>query len=285
MIPTDPRPPLSRGAARLDEVFASARREGRAALAAYLPVGYPTVETSVAALRELGRHADVLELGLPFSDPLMDGPAIQRAGAAALAGGFRIRHLLAAVRELAATSPAALLVMTYWQPVARYGPGRLAAGLAEAGAAGVVLPDLPVEEAGAWLAAARAHGLHTVFVVAPNADDARLARICAAGGGMVYAPAVAGVTGASAPPSAGLPAFVARLRTLTSLPVGVGIGVSTPAQAQRVGRFADAVIVGSALVRCLLDAPGPAGVRAAAALAADLAGAVRGAARLPAVPA
>ncbi|MGP3750002.1 tryptophan synthase subunit alpha [Streptomyces sp. IBSNAI001] len=268
-------PPLTRAASRLDQVFAATRAQGRAALAAYLPVGFPTFSQSMDALHAVAAHADVLELGVPFSDPMMDGPIIQQATAQSLAGGFRMRHLFEAARQLSATSAVALLVMTYWQPVARYGPRRFADELALAGVAGVILPDLPVEEAGEWLAAARARGLHTVFVVAPNSSDARLARVCAAGSGMVYAPAVAGVTGAQGPLASGLPAFVDRLRAVTAVPVGVGIGVSTPDQAAIVSTFADAVIVGSALIRRLQTAPGPAGVRAAASLARDLADGVR----------
>ncbi|WP_051853233.1 tryptophan synthase subunit alpha [Streptomyces sp. NRRL S-146] len=268
-------PPLTKAASRLDQVFAATRAQGRAALAAYLPVGFPTFSQSMDALHAVAAHADVLELGVPFSDPMMDGPIIQQATAQSLAGGFRMRHLFEAARQLSATSAAALLVMTYWQPVARYGPRRFADELALAGAAGVILPDLPVEEAGEWLAAARARGLHTVFVVAPNSSDARLARVCAAGSGMVYAPAVAGVTGAQGPLASGLPAFVDRLRAVTAVPVGVGIGVSTPDQAAIVSTFADAVIVGSALIRRLQTAPGPAGARAAASLARDLADGVR----------
>lgn len=268
-------PPLTKAASRLDQVFAATRAQGRAALAAYLPVGFPTFSQSMDALHAVAAYADVLELGVPFSDPMMDGPIIQQATAQSLAGGFRMRHLFEAAHQLSATSAAALLVMTYWQPVARYGPQRFADELALAGAAGVILPDLPVEEAGEWLAAARARGLHTVFVVAPNSSDARLARVCAAGSGMVYAPAVAGVTGAQGPLASGLPAFVDRLRGVTAVPVGVGIGVSTPDQAAIVSTFADAVIVGSALIRRLQTVPGPAGVRAAASLARDLADGVR----------
>ncbi|MET9934800.1 MULTISPECIES: tryptophan synthase subunit alpha [unclassified Streptomyces] len=259
---------------RLDQVFATSRAQGRAALAGYLPVGFPTFSQSLDALHAVAEHADILEIGLPFSDPMLDGPVIQQATARSLANGFRMRHLFEAIRQLSSAS-AALLVMTYWQPVARYGPRRFADALALSGAAGVILPDLPVEEAGEWLASARDLGLHTVFVVAPNSSDARLARICAAGSGMIYAPAVAGVTGVRKPVASGLPAFVDRLRAVTAVPVGVGIGVSSPAQANAVGSFADAVIVGSELIRRLQAAPGPAGLRAAASFAQELAHGVR----------
>ncbi|WP_455355889.1 tryptophan synthase subunit alpha [Streptomyces sp. SYSU K217416] len=271
---TELRPP-SWAAARLDHAFARSRARGHALLAAYLPVGYPTFDQSLDTLHVLAKHADVLELGLPFTDPMMDGPVVAAAAAQSLAAGFRIRHLFLAVRELSATSSADLLVMTYWQPVYRYGPQRFAAELAAAGAAGVILPDLPVEEASPWLAASSAHGLHTVFVTAPNASDARLSRVCAAASGMVYAPAVAGVTGATGPLHSGLRDFVNRLRALSSLPVGVGIGVSTAEMASEVAEYADAVIVGSAIIRRLGSAPGARGTAAAAALAAELADGIR----------
>ncbi|WP_331718355.1 tryptophan synthase subunit alpha [Streptomyces sp. NBC_00624] len=257
----------------LGEAFATARTEGRAALAAYWPVGYPTVDQSMDALHAISAYADILELGVPFSDPMLDGPTIQHAMAQALAHGFRMRHLFTAIRELAASS--AVLVMTYWQPVAHFGPDRFAAELACAGAAGVILPDLPLEEAGPWLDAARAHGLHTVPVVAPASTDARLARVCAAASGMIYAPAVAGVTGTQGPLASGLVPFVDRVRAVTAVPVGVGFGVSTADQAAIVASFADAVIVGSALIRQLNTLPGPAGIAATVELARDLADGVR----------
>jgi tryptophan synthase alpha chain len=257
----------------LGAAFATARADGRAALAAYWPVGYPTVDQSMDALHAISAHTDILELGVPFSDPMLDGPTIQHAMAQALAHGFRMRHLFAAIRELAASS--AVLVMTYWQPVAHFGPDRFAAELACAGAAGVILPDLPLEEARPWLDAARTHGLHTVPVVAPASTDARLARVCAEASGMIYAPAVAGVTGTQGPLASGLVSFVDRLRSVTAVPVGVGFGVSTADQAAIVSTFADAVIVGSALIRQLNTTPGPAGIAAAAELARDLADGVR----------
>ncbi|WP_331736113.1 tryptophan synthase subunit alpha (plasmid) [Streptomyces xanthophaeus] len=267
---------LSPGAAsRLDQALAQARGEGRAALAAYLPAGYPTLGESIDALRLLAATADVIEVGLPYSDPLMDGPVIQQAAAQALRAGFRTEHLFTTVRELAAASRAALVVMTYWQPVHHYGPDRFAKRLAAAGGAGVIIPDLPVEEATDWLSAAQEHSLDTVFVVAPNTTDQRLARVCAASSGMVYAPVTASVTGSQGPLHPGLRAFVDRLRTLTHLPVGVGIGVSTPEQAALVGSYADAVIVGSAFIRAIEGIPGPAGALQAALLAQRLADGLR----------
>ncbi|MFD9773386.1 tryptophan synthase subunit alpha [[Kitasatospora] papulosa] len=262
-------------ASRLEQALANARGEGRAALAAYLPAGYPTLDQSLDALHLLATTADVIEIGLPYTDPLMDGPVIQHAAAQALRAGFRTEHLFTTVRELAAASRTALVVMTYWQPVHHYGPARFAQRLAAAGGAGVIIPDLPVEEATDWLRAAQEHGLDTVFVVAPNTTDQRLTRVCAAASGMIYAPATAGVTGSQGPLHPGLHTFVDRLRTLTHLPIGVGIGVSTPQQAAIVGSYADAVIVGSAFIRAIETSPGPAGALQAALLAQRLADGLR----------
>jgi tryptophan synthase alpha chain len=251
-----PEGPAPGAPARFDQVLARARADNRAALATYLPAGYPNQAQSLRILHRLAEVTDVIELGWPYSEPSLDGPVIQRAGAQSLAAGFRVRHLLESIRSLA-TSPASVLVMAYFPPLFKYGLDRAARDLAQAGAAGVILPDLPIEEADAWLTAAQHVGLHTVFVVAPSTTDARLARICAAAGGMLYAPAVAGVTGSTGPLHGALPAFVQRLRAATDLPIGVGIGISTPAQAQEVSRIADVTIVGSALIRTMDAAHGP----------------------------
>lgn len=240
--------------ARFDQVLARARADNRAALATYLPAGYPTQVQSLRILHRLAEISDVIEVGWPYSEPILDGPVIRRASSQSLAAGFRVSHLLDSVRSLA-MSPASVLVMAYYPPLYQYGLERAARELARAGAAGVILPDLPIEEAHAWLTAAR-HLLHTVFVVAPSTTDNRLARICAAGGGMLYAPAVAGLTGSTGPLDDALPDFVQRLRSATALPIGVGIGISTPAQAQEVSRIADVTIVGSALIRTMEAANG-----------------------------
>lgn len=256
--------------------FAKARAENRPALVGYLPAGFPTVAGGIAALRALvAAGVDVVEVGLPYSDPVMDGPVIQRAAQAALDGGVRTRDVLSTV-EAVATAGVPVLVMTYWNPVERYGVQAFARDLAAAGGAGLITPDLIPEEASPWLAAADAHGLDRVFVVAPSSTDARLAMTAAACRGFVYAASVMGVTGARDRPSDAAPALVGRLRQVTDLPVGVGLGVRDGAQAAAVGRYADGVIVGSALVGCLLDAPDSAtGLAALAALVADLAAGVR----------
>ncbi|HWU11001.1 MAG TPA: tryptophan synthase subunit alpha [Streptomyces sp.] len=274
-MPVHPPHAPGRAALALDAAF----RARGPLLGAYLPAGYPDRATSLDLLHQLALASDVVEVGWPYTDPMMDGPVIQEAGAQALAAGFTVRHLMETVRSLAPITH--VLVMGYYQPLYRYGLRRAAEELAAAGAAGVILPDLNIDEAAPWLAEARRVGLHTVFVVAPTASDERLRRIAAAAGGMLYAPATSGVTGTTGSLSASLPSFVHRLRTLTSLPVGAGIGVSRPEQAARLRQFADAAIVGSAFIRAVRDNPGRAGIAAAAQLAGEL----RQALRLPAVAA
>ncbi|MBB5933539.1 tryptophan synthase subunit alpha [Streptomyces zagrosensis] len=261
----------------LNGVLAQARAENRAALVGYLPAGFPTVDDGVRAISAMVEGGcDIVEVGLPHSDPVLDGPIIQTADDIALRGGLKIVDVIRTVREVHAATGAPVLCMTYWNPVDRYGVERFAADLAAAGGAGCILPDLPVQESRVWRDAAEQHGLATVFVVAPSSRDERLATITAAGSGFVYAASLMGVTGTRE--SVGLQAqdLVTRTRASTELPVCVGLGVSNPEQAAEVAQFADGVIVGSAFVKQLLDAPdletGLAGVRT---LAADLAKGVR----------
>ncbi len=260
----------------LEEAFARTRAEGRAALVAYLPAGYPSVRGGIDALVAMvDAGVDVVEVGLPYSDPLMDGPTIQAAVEAALATGTRTADVLATVEAVARTG-AATVVMSYWNPVERYGVARFATELAAAGGAGVITPDLTPEEAGPWLAATSDAGVDPVFLVAPSSTDARIARVAEVSRGFVYAASTMGVTGARDQVSDRAESLVARVRAATSLPVCVGLGVSTAAQAAEVASYADGVIVGSAFVRRLLDAPSAAeGVAAVAALAAELAAGVR----------
>ncbi|HEV7209947.1 MAG TPA: tryptophan synthase subunit alpha [Mycobacteriales bacterium] len=261
---------------RLAEAFAAAKAEHRAVLIGYLPAGFPTLPgacTAIAAIVEAG--VDVVEVGLPYTDPLIDGPTIQAAVEASLAGGSTTADVLRTVQASAATGAPSLL-MTYWNPVERYGPDGFAAALQAAGAVGVITPDLLPEEATGWLAASSAAGLDPVFLVAPSSTDARIASTAAVSRGFLYAASTMGVTGARSSVGSRARELVARCRRQTTLPVAVGLGVSTGAQAAEVASFADGVIVGSALVRCLLDAPDEAaGVRAVAALAAELAAGVR----------
>ncbi|MFJ5231728.1 tryptophan synthase subunit alpha [Kitasatospora sp. NPDC088391] len=263
---------------KLTTALAAAKAEGRAALIGYLPAGFPTVDGGIAAIDALIEGGcDVVEIGLPHSDPVLDGPVIQTADDIALRGGVKTKDVLRTVAEVAAAHPAVpVLVMTYWNPVDRYGTARFAADLAAAGGAGCILPDLPVEESAEWRKAAAELGLDTVFVVAPSSKDPRLAEVTAAGSGFVYAAAVMGVTGTRAAVGDLAEDLVARTRATTDLPVCVGLGVSNADQAAQVASFADGVIVGSAFVQRLLDAESPeAGTAAVRALAADLAEGVR----------
>ncbi len=261
----------------VDKAFATARAEGRAALIGYFPAGFPDVEGSIEVMRAMV-HAgcDVIEVGLPYSDPVMDGPTIQAAAQQALQAGTRTRDVLRTVEAVAETGAPAV-VMTYWNPVVRYGVEAFAADLASAGGAGLITPDLVPDEAEEWQAAADAHGLDKIFLVAPSSTDERLQRTADACRGFVYATAVMGVTGARESSSDLAEPLVARVRTVTDLPVGVGLGVSDGDQAAQVARFADGVIVGSAFVRRVLDAGDDRRARLAslAELTADLAAGVR----------
>jgi tryptophan synthase alpha chain len=257
--------------------FATARAEGRAALVGYLPAGFPDVEGSVAALRTLvDNGCDAIEIGLPYSDPVMDGPTIQAAAQQALEAGTRTTDVLRVVEAVAATG-VPTVVMTYWNPVERYGVDRFARDLASAGGAGLITPDLVPDEADDWVAVADDLGLDKIFLVAPSSTDERLAMTTASSRGFVYAAAVMGVTGAREASSDLAGPLVDRVRNATDLPVGVGIGVSDGAQAAQVARFADGVIVGSAFVRRLLDAgtDRSAGLASLAELTRDLAEGVR----------
>jgi tryptophan synthase alpha chain len=257
--------------------FEKARADGRAALVGYLPAGFPTVDGGIAALTTMVEAGcDVIEIGLPYTDPVMDGPTIQVAAQQALDAGVRTTDVLRTVEAVAATGTPTL-VMTYWNPVEKYGVERFAQQLQDAGGAGLITPDLTPDFAPEWIAAADARGLDKVFLVAPSSTDERIAMTTAACRGFVYATAVMGVTGARESTSDLAAPLVARTKAATSLPVGVGLGVSNGGQAAEVASYADGVIVGSAFVRVLLDHPGDltAGRRALAALTEDLAGGVR----------
>jgi tryptophan synthase alpha chain len=257
--------------------------QGRGALAGFLHVGYPTVDISLRALRALtgegeSEGVDLVEVGMPYSDPMMDGVTIQRAGTKALQRGVRTRDVFSAVETVAGRGIPAV-VMTYWNLVERYGADRFARDLVSAGGAGMITPDLTPNEAEEWLAVSDTHNLDRIFLVSPSSTEDRLSSTVAACRGWVYATSLMGVTGPRAQTSAAAPELVRRVRDVDpSAMVGVGLGVSNGEQAREVTGFADLVIVGSALVKTLLDAEDagrPEDLSGLRAVVADLAAGVR----------
>ncbi len=255
---------------RLDELFARCRAEHRAALIGYLPVGFPTYELSVAGMLAMVEGGvDAVEVGVPYTDPGMDGPVIQVAVDVALRGGSRVAHVFDAVRTVSPQAP--VVVMGYWNPVERYGPARFAKDLRAAGGSGAITPDLIPEEAGPWIEAAGAEDLDPVFLVAPSSTDARIGVVGRTNRGFVYAASTMGVTGTRATVGSRAEELVTRTRAQTDLPVCVGLGVSNGDQAAEVAAYADGVIVGSAFVRALQDE----GVEGVRRLAVELSEGVR----------
>lgn len=263
--------------------FAKAKAESRGALVGYLPVGYPSVAGSLDAMRALCGQGDrpgvdLVEVGMPYTDPVLDGPVIQRAGTSALDRGVRTRDVFAAVEAVVAMGTPAV-VMTYWNLVDHYGVDAFARDLANAGGAGLITPDLTPDEAEDWFAASDAHGLDRVFLVSPSSTDERIVSTAAACRGWMYATAVMGVTGVRQATSSSAPELLRRIRALApEILVGVGLGVSNGAQAAETAAVADGVIVGSALVKTLLaaeDAGRPDDLTALRALVDDLAAGVR----------
>ena len=260
----------------LHDAFARARDEGRAALIGYLPAGFPTRDDSVRLIEAMvDEGVDIVEVGLPYSDPLMDGPVIQEAADTALRGGMTPAGVLDVVERVSATG-AATLVMSYWNPVERFGVDAFASGLAQAGGCGVITPDLTPEEAAEWTRATDAHDVDRIFLVAPSSTDARLRTVAEACTGFVYAASTMGVTGARTAVSGSAASLVARVREVTTLPVAVGLGVSSGDQAEEIAAYADGVIVGSAFIRRVLDASSIGQAEATVReLAAELAAGVR----------
>lgn len=241
---------------RLDDAFARTRREDRAAFVGYLMAGFPSFDTYLDHARSLLEHVDVLEVGLPYSDPLGDGPTIQRAGEAALRGGTTPPDVFSWIETLRAETDTPLVLMSYYNPIYAYAGGGEQAflrDLARAGADGLILPDLPPDEAETLIAAARAREIDTVFLVAPTSTRARLDRVTDACRGFVYAVSVTGVTGARDRVGAEVESLVGRVREVSELPVAVGFGVGDGQTAAEVAAFADGVVVGSALIRAIQE--------------------------------
>jgi tryptophan synthase alpha chain len=239
---------------RLAAAFARTRQEGRAAFVAYLCAGDPTFEVSLAACRAvLDAGVDVLELGVPFSDPLADGPTNQLAAQRALATGMTPARVLELVRQLRATSQVPVVLYTYYNLVFANGVEPTVRAAKEAGVDGMLVLDLPPEESGEFSAAAERHGIAAIRLVAPTTPTERLPRICEGAGGFIYYVSREGVTGAREGLASGIGAAVQRIKAHTALPVVVGFGISTPAQVEAVARQADGVVVGSALVNVICD--------------------------------
>jgi tryptophan synthase alpha chain len=266
------------GLAHIASAFAAARAEKRAALMPYFTLGFPTLQASPDVLAAIaGSGADLIELGVPFSDPLADGPTIQHSTQAALDGGMTTAaclELTAGLRRAGAKQP--LLLMGYINPILTYGVERYVQAAAAAGADGLIVPDLPPEEAEELEAACRANGLALIFLLAPNSTLERIRLAAAHSTGFIYLVSLTGVTGARSELPLDLEAFIRRVRAETRLPLAVGFGISTPEQAGQVGALADGVIVGSALIAAAAKAADP--VAAAAGFVGELSRALRGAA-------
>ena len=239
----------------IDEAFHVARREGRSVLIVYLTGGFPDPDVFVElALAVLEAGADVLEIGIPFSDPLLDGPVIQHSQGVALDRGVTPVDCLHFAQQIRARVDKPLVFMGAYNPIFRYGPREFSRDAASAGVAGLVVPDLPLEESAELRAAADEHGLHLIQLVAPTSSEDRIGRICATASGFIYCVSVAGVTGARADVVETARPLVDRARACTSLPVAVGFGIGEPRVARQVAGFADGVIVGSALIDAIAHA-------------------------------
>lgn len=244
----------------IETAIRAAESEGRGALVGYLPIGFPDLRTSIEAAVALAENgADILELGPPYSDPVLDGAIIQEATQVALAQGYRMADLFTAVAEITKRVSAPVLVMTYWNPVVQYGVDRFADDLAAAGGAGLITPDITPDSAAEWLSASKRTGLERVFLAAPTSSDARLDLIVESSTGFVYTVSTMGITGERAELDAAARALVARIRQagerrgVEPLRACVGIGISNAEQVGGVVGYADGAIVGTALVRALRD--------------------------------
>lgn len=263
-------------ATSLEVLFSKTRRENRAALIAYIPAGFPSQQgckNAISALAKAG--VDAVEIGFPYSDPVMDGPTIQEAANISLQAGTGAVEVFSTL-NFAHEEGLPAVVMTYWNPIERYGADRFAQEIARNGGSGVVTPDLTIEESDGWKLATETAGINSIYVVAPSTADERLARVTARCSGFVYAASLMGVTGARTTIASGARSLVDRIRKTTDLPIAVGLGVSTREQARDVAGFADGVIVGSAFIKILLEAENEeSGLLSLRALAEDLAAGVR----------
>lgn len=239
----------------IHQAFNKAKSENRAALIAYLPAGFPTIEGSIKIMKEmLNNGVDLLEIGVPYSDPLMDGPVIQQAVDVALHNKTGIKEVMHVVKEVSQTGKP-VLTMSYWSPIEKWGVEKYAQQMNQSGGVGVITPDLPPDESDLWITATGQNKIDRVFVVAPSSSEERLKLVTSNVTGFVYAASLMGVTGTRTEVSSRAEELVKRIRLHTQLPVAVGLGVSTSEQAHEVAKFADGVIVGSAFVKAILEQP------------------------------
>ncbi len=236
----------------LDDLFVKVRTENRAALIGYLPAGFPTQQGCIDALIAMVEGGvDAIEIGFPYSDPVMDGPVIQAAADTSLRNGTGAMEVFATIDAISKIAPT--VVMTYWNPIERYGVDKFLSDIKKHGGSGVITPDLTIEESSDWIIASSEHATNRIYVVAPSTSDDRLRKVTEATTGFIYAASLMGVTGTRTSVSSSARDLVARLRTVTELPIAVGLGVSTPEQAHEVAQYADGVIVGSAFIRLLQE--------------------------------
>lgn len=260
----------------LDDLFVKTRAENRAALIAYIPAGFPSIEGCKKVIQAFVEGGvDAIEIGFPYSDPVMDGPTIQAAADQSLAHGTGAKEVFEALK-IATDAGVPAVVMTYWNPIEKYGVEKFAQSISDNGGSGVITPDLTIEESASWKDAVEKSAINPIYVVAPSTTDARLPQVTSRCGGFIYAASLMGVTGTRTTVSSGAPDLVARIRKTSQLPIAVGLGVSTREQAKGVAGYADGVIVGSAFIKVLLDAPDEAtGLEAVKNLASELSLGVR----------
>ena len=260
----------------LDDLFVKTRAENRAALIAYIPAGFPSIEGCKKVIQAfVDGGVDAIEIGFPYSDPVMDGPTIQAAADQSLAHGTGAKEVFEALK-VATDAGVPAVVMTYWNPIEKYGVEKFAQSISDNGGSGVITPDLTIEESAPWKDAVEKTAINPIYVVAPSTTDTRLPQVTSRCGGFIYAASLMGVTGTRTTVSSGAPDLVARIRKTSRLPIAVGLGVSTREQAKGVAGYADGVIVGSAFIKALLDAPDEAaGLQAVKNLASELSLGVR----------
>lgn len=261
---------------QLEDLFIKVRRENRAALIAYIPAGFPTQAGCKKVIDAfIAGGVDAIEIGFPYSDPVMDGPTIQAAADRALSQGTGAAEVFDALRY-ATDKGVPSVVMTYWNPIEKYGVEKFAQSIKDNGGSGVITPDLTIEESSRWKQAVEESEINPIYVVAPSTTDARLDQVTSRCGGFIYAASLMGVTGTRTSVSTGAGDLVARIRKSSQTPVAVGLGVSTREQAQGVAAYADGVIVGSAFINKILEAPNEeSGLQAVQELATELSKGVR----------